>query len=308
MNISTTKPTSTAELILLVLKDMQEKELIQKAASKIREKNEDYKDTSLFWLARQQVCLLLEDRYGITIKKDTVYRHFWRLHKLKKLKYIQLGVMDCFILDFKEKVKVKVNNLIFPKKEIDLKFTKCCEEIFNKLSKNKSLNPENQFEEFINYFHDLPNPFLFIKESILIKKWTKWCNDINPLLVTVDKSELILNSLLRYNIAKKYINNKISDIEFTKFKNHYISKGTTRVTWNPVWENWCINYEKFKPKAPREQSSNQKEKAEYKWNFKKAKDVSDKLKDWLEFDEKIVRIYIWLIVNYQNLVLDILFQ
>ena len=287
MNISNTKSTSTAELILLILKDMEQKKLIQEAAIKIKDNYEDYKDTNLFWLARQQVCILLEDRYGIIIKKDTVYRHFWLLHHLKKLRYIRLGVRDCFILDIKKKITEKVNNLIFQKKEIDLTFTKVHKDIFNKLSKNNCLNPETEFKNFINHFHSLHNPFLFIKESILIKKWSKWCIDIHPLKITVDKSELILDSLLIHSIAEKYLNKEIIYIEFKKFKNHYISNGTTKVVWTPVWENWCINYKYFKPKAPKEQSSKQKEKADYKWDFKKAKDISDKLKDWLEFDAKI---------------------
>ena len=33
-----------------------------------------------------------------------------------------------------------------------------------------------------------------------------------------------------------------------------------------------------------EKSQEQQEKSDYKWNFKKAKHISDKLKDWLEFD------------------------
>ncbi len=84
--------------------------------------------------------------------------------------------------------------------------------------------------------------------------------------------------------AKKYIDKDNIDIEFTKFKNHYISSGVEKVSWEKVWENWCLNHKSFKPK---EQTKEQKEKQTYKWNFKKAQEVSNKIKDWLEFEKNI---------------------
>ena len=87
--------------------------------------------------------------------------------------------------------------------------------------------------------------------------------------------------------AKEYMDNENITLEFTKFKNHYMANGDLKVSWEKVWENWCINHKQFKPKAPREQSTKQKEKADYKWDFRKAKEVSDRIKNWLRFDKKI---------------------
>jgi len=88
-------------------------------------------------------------------------------------------------------------------------------------------------------------------------------------------------------LAQEYIEKDMIDIEFTKFKNHYLASGVLKVSWIKVWENWCINHKQFKPKAPKEQSVKQKEKADYRWDFRKAKDTSDRIKEWLEFEKGI---------------------
>ena len=120
--------------------------------------------------------------------------------------------------------------------------------------------------------------------------WKRWVLNQNKykkhlVKTTIDENITLSNDMVQ--IAKKYMEKTHITLEFTKFKNHYIANGDLKVSWEKVWENWCINHKQFKPKAPREQSSKQKEKADYKWDFRKAKDISDKIKDWLEFDAKI---------------------
>ena len=117
--------------------------------------------------------------------------------------------------------------------------------------------------------------------------WKRWVLNNNKykshLIKTAMQENMVFNDSMQ-RIAKNYIsNNKINE-EFTKFKNHYLSTGDLKVSWEKVWENWCINQKNFKPK---EQTNTQKEKQNYKWNFKKAKEVSDRIKDWLEFEKNI---------------------
>jgi len=87
-------------------------------------------------------------------------------------------------------------------------------------------------------------------------------------------------------IAKKYLKKEEMEVEFIKFKNYYISNGDIKVhsAWEKVWENWCINFKNFKPK---EQTKKAKDKADYRWDFRQAKESSDKIKNWLEFEKKI---------------------
>lgn len=117
--------------------------------------------------------------------------------------------------------------------------------------------------------------------------WKRWVLNQNRyknhLVKTTLDEDIELNETYK-KIAKKYIKNNFIDIEFTKFKNHYISNGDLKVSWEKVWENWCINHKQFQPK---EQSAKAKEKMDYKWDFRKAKDVSDRIKDWLRFEKNI---------------------
>ncbi|MDC0932435.1 hypothetical protein OAR97_01175 [Arcobacteraceae bacterium] len=120
--------------------------------------------------------------------------------------------------------------------------------------------------------------------------WKRWVLNQNKykkhlVKTTIDENISLDNDMMI--TAKKHIDKENITLEFTKFRNHYIANGDLKVSWGNVWENWCINHKQFKPKVPREQTAKQKEKADYKWDFRKAKDISDKIKDWLEFDAKI---------------------
>jgi hypothetical protein len=117
--------------------------------------------------------------------------------------------------------------------------------------------------------------------------WKKWVLNQNKftkhlIKTTIDEYLELKNNYLE--IAKKYLEDGDTELEFIKFKNHYIANGDLKVSWERVWENWCINYKKFKPT---EQSEQAKEKQNYRWDFKKAKDTSDKIKNWLEYEKGI---------------------
>jgi hypothetical protein len=143
-------------------------------------------------------------------------------------------------------------------------------------------NVEDIFEDFKLYYQSKAT--LNSDWEAVWKRWVLNKNKYtNHLIKTVINEDLYLNNPMK-NFAKKYIDKDNVELEFLKFKNHYISTGDLKVSWDKVWENWCINHEQFKPK---EQSKKSKEKSDYRWDFKKAKEVRDRIKDWLEFDKKI---------------------
>ncbi len=143
-------------------------------------------------------------------------------------------------------------------------------------------NVEETFENFKLYYQSKGTV-----NSDWEAVWKRWVLNqnkyTNHLIKTTIDEDLELDNNYK-NIAKKYLKKDLIPLEFTKFKNHYISNGDLKVSWEKVWENWCINSKNFQPK---EQSAKSKEKQEYKWNFRKAKDVSDRIKDWLEFEKGI---------------------
>lgn len=145
---------------------------------------------------------------------------------------------------------------------------------------------ENMFEDFKLYYQSKST--LNADWEATWKRWVLNKNKFKNHLIktTLDENLTLTNEMIQ--IAKSYIQNMDEiKLEFTKYKNHYLANGDLKVSWNNVWENWCINYKKYQIKAPKEQTAKQKEKADYKWDFRKAKDISDKIKDWLEFEAKI---------------------
>jgi len=153
-------------------------------------------------------------------------------------------------------------------------------------AKSKFLqNIEDIFEDFKLYYQSKSTT-----NTDWEAVWKRWVLNQNKyknhLIKTTIKENISLDQNMLKN-AKKYISKENIELEFTKFKNHYIANGDLKVSWEKVWENWCINHKQFKPKVPREQTTKQKEKADYKWDFRKAKEVSDRIKNWLRFDKKI---------------------
>ncbi len=117
--------------------------------------------------------------------------------------------------------------------------------------------------------------------------WKRWVLNNNKykshLIKTTIDEDMILNSSMK-KFATKYIDKENIELEFRKFKNHYLGTGDIKASWEKVWENWSIHHKQFKPK---DLSKKAKEKQDYRWDFRKAKDVSDRIKDWLEFEKGI---------------------
>ena len=142
-------------------------------------------------------------------------------------------------------------------------------------------NVDDVFEDFKLYYQSkatLNNDW----EAV----WKRWVLNQNKykthLVKTIIDEDMILNTpMLKF--AQKYIDKNHIEQEFIKFKNHYIASGDIKVSWAKMWENWSIKHKEFKPK----ENTKAKEKADYRWDFRKAKEVSDRIKDWLEFDKNI---------------------
>ena len=142
-------------------------------------------------------------------------------------------------------------------------------------------NVDDIFEDFKLYYQSKG-----ILNSDWEAVWKRWVLNQNKykthLIKTVIDEDMILNTpMLKF--AQKYIDKNNIELEFVKFKNHYTASGDIKVSWVKMWENWCIKHKEFKPK----ENTKAKEKADYRWDFRKAKEVSDRIKDWLEFDKKI---------------------
>jgi len=140
---------------------------------------------------------------------------------------------------------------------------------------------EDMFNDFKLYYEAKD-----IKSINWEKMWKRWVLNskkyVNHLPKKALNNDLELNTKMT-NTAKKYINENDIELEFLKFKNYYISNGTKSTDFSKLWENWCINFKKNKPKN----SEKLKEKQEYKWEFDKLKATSEKIEQWLDFTVRI---------------------
>lgn len=133
------------------------------------------------------------------------------------------------------------------------------------------------FDNFKNYY---------IKKQFQSRDWNSLWNtwvDKNPNYTPILKKETVnldFNDEIK-NIASDYMNIDITKEEFIRFYNYYKAKGTIYADWKPIWENWCINHKQNNQKNSNDEQKN------YRWEFRKAQDTSDKIKKWLEFDLKI---------------------
>ena len=70
--------------------------------------------------------------------------------------------------------------------------------------------------------------------------WKRWVLNQNRfknhIIKTTIPEDMTLNQNLK-QIAKKYIKSEDLELEFTKFKNHYLANGDLKVSWEKVWEN-----------------------------------------------------------------------
>jgi len=146
-------------------------------------------------------------------------------------------------------------------------------------------NIESIFEDFVIHYQENGNENK--NWDLMWKKWVKRSNTFKNHLPSkeLDPNFKLTDTMIE--LVKDLIVKDQINIEFEKFKSHHIAKGTLKANWKAAWKSWCINHKQFIPKAPREQTAKQKEKADYKWDFRKAKEVSDRIKNWLRFEKKI---------------------
>lgn len=120
-------------------------------------------------------------------------------------------------------------------------------------------------------------------------------NKISQLLCTTKKvfSNKKFEIVLDDDMIKQANNLNISnmDDEFKKFvafnKNKFKSLNTMKSKWL-LWIKAATKYINQQNKRAGYTKYNQtQEKAAYKWDFRKAKDISDKISDWLDFEAKI---------------------
>jgi len=142
-------------------------------------------------------------------------------------------------------------------------------------------DPNSLFDEFKLYYQAKGTIY-----SDWEKVWQRWVTNQNkyksPLEKTLIDKDMVLNDKM-IKLAKKYIDKDTISVEFVKFKNHYIASGDIKVSWLKAWENWAIKHKQFNS----QQTTASQEKNDYRWNFRKAKEVSDKIKKWLKFEKKI---------------------
>ena len=126
----------------------------------------------------------------------------------------------------------------------------------------------------------------------LLSLFTKWCKQEFPVptkKLNFQDSGIKLDSNL-IEIAKKYLKKSDVNPAFEQFELHHTSKNSLFSDWSSAFELWCSRYNNYKlstPKITTPQSKKAQEKADYRWDFRKAKDISDKIKSWLDFDVKV---------------------
>jgi len=85
----------------------------------------------------------------------------------------------------------------------------------------------------------------------------------------------------REMFAKFKFNIKEFDLEFENFK-IYNDNNLEKITLDN-FKKWCMQKKRKQTQVQATQTTNA-EKQAYRWEFKKAKAISDKIKDWLDFD------------------------
>ncbi|MEA3554600.1 MAG: hypothetical protein U9R39_09440 [Campylobacterota bacterium] len=148
-----------------------------------------------------------------------------------------------------------------------------------------SFAEQNNIKDINRIFESFKNYYIIkaIEHNDWEELWKRWVSNQKGFKNNSIDIDMELDDVLRL-MAKNYIAKKDLEEEFKRFKNHYLAKGYEKSSWANMWQNWCIRYKQFKPKH---KSKKQIEKEEYRWDFIKAKESSDKIKDWLEFEKGI---------------------
>lgn len=251
---------SNSILILNTINMLSNEDFIQKVGN-----------NGLF-ISRHLVKQTLLNKYKISLELDTIYRHFRILHFNNLLNYFRgSSWKDCFILSVN---KIKDNFFCDWKKEVILTLHEI-EDIFNHHSKNKLLKYEKEYLNFQDYYKN--NGFKFKVRRVLINKWVNWCKRIHPTSLDI--------STFSYLNFKKYGTKNV----FNLWQANSISKNMKFFEIEKAVLNFS-NYSKMNKKMTiktNTSSTHHQEKAAYKWEFRKAKNISDKIKNWLEFELKL---------------------
>jgi len=260
--------SSNSQLIYIVLKKLQNENWIQKHQNGL-------------FISRQLVRETLISDYGVKLKLDTIWRHFklLNLHYNNLINYFSgAGWRDCFIFKVKEKLLEKTNFFCGWKQKVNLRNAEI-EEIFNEKSRNKLLKISEEYQKFQDYY--LNNGFQFKILRVLKYKWTEWCQKIHPLSLDIEN--------LSHANFKDFGGKNV----FNLWKNHCISRNFRFENIEKAKVNF-ENYSKINKKMiiknynnNSNQTEKQKQKADYRWDFRKAKDTSDRIKEWLEFEKGI---------------------
>jgi hypothetical protein len=249
--------------------------LILKTLSELSDQNFIQKINNGIFVSRHLIQKTLENKYKIKLQLDTIYRHFRILHHHRMLNYFRgSSWKDCFILS-----QNNIKNNFFCSWKKDITLTKSeIESIFSQYSKNKLLIYEKEYQNFHDYYEN--KEIKFKSKKFLILKWKEWCQRIPALSLDIAK--------LSYINFKKYGTKNV----FNLWKNHTVSNNVKFYDIDKVvlnFENYSNINNKMMIKTYNNsnQTAKQREKADYKWDFKKAKDVSDKIKNWLDFELKL---------------------
>jgi len=128
----------------------------------------------------------------------------------------------------------------------------------------------------------------------------------NNNITTTTKEDFIIEINDEMIEMGKMANMEDIDFEFKKFKNKEFNKNIKNKEELIVrWEQWIKQYIEYasnkrkeslmRAKQPTSNTSSSIEQKNYRWEFRKAKNISDKIKDWLLFDIKLdwKELYYW---------------
>jgi hypothetical protein len=157
------------------------------------------------FISRQLVQKSLFSIYHISLKLDTIYRHFKLLDSYKKIKYFRgSSWRECFLIEnFK---KANAFHCIW-KKEVVLSKNEI-KDVFSKHSKSKLKNIEEEYQNFQDYYKN--NGFKFKILRVLKNKWIAWCSRIHPISLDISTLSYLNFKSMEPKIYLTYGNRTLS--------------------------------------------------------------------------------------------------
>jgi len=242
------------------------------------------------WIARQLIQKSLLNKFQKDLKIDTIYRSFKRLHTNGLIKYEQSGWFKT------TKDKFIILKDIFSKKShtISLSLNSQIQFIAKKYTKI-NIDIKDEYGLFVAHYEN--NNIVFTSYNYLHRKWKSWVKRIREVkqqvkMISILDANLTLDDEM-IDIATKYMNQSIIKDVFDNFIAYHTSKLSKYADWKAAWKVWCFNYKKFdkalakNTKSKQVKTTKQQEKQDYRWDFRKAKDISDRIKEWLEYEKNI---------------------